>query len=101
MPDYKAIVASRKPLTPVMLETVKYIAAYQFTHGRPPTRKMIAEHFHIADDTAYERVKGLVNRGAVKVADDKLRTMLLTPKVFPIIQQAAQGLQCPTCGKVV
>lgn len=70
-------------LTRRQLEVLNMIGAFDAQHGRPPTRKEIADHFGFASwNAAQVHVEALQRKGALIWTRRKARGIKLAPQTF-------------------
>ena len=86
-----------KELTGRQKEILSFIADYLKKHSYPPTIREIAEHYSISAKGAYDHVTALKNKGFIKQADKRPRTMEL---IHIVPEKPPELMEIPLLGSV-
>ena len=87
-----------KKLTQRQKEVVDFIAAYIEDHHYPPTIREIARNFEISVKGAYDHIKALEKKGAIKSGPSKSRALELLTQ--PAQDPADEIIEVPIIGSV-
>ncbi|MBN2508629.1 MAG: transcriptional repressor LexA [Spirochaetales bacterium] len=87
-----------KKLTQRQKEVVDFVAAYIEDHHYPPTIREIARNFEISVKGAYDHIKALEKKGAIKSGASKSRALELLTR--PAHDSAEEIIDVPILGSV-
>jgi repressor LexA len=85
-----------KNLTDRQKEVLEFISAYVGKRSYPPTIREIAERFSISVKGAYDHVKALEKKGALRVEGNRSRAV----EVIGRVERADQPVDVPLLGEV-
>tara|TARA_Y100000593_G_C4265938_1_gene314764 strand:+ start:904 stop:1137 length:234 start_codon:yes stop_codon:yes gene_type:complete len=63
-------------LTQIQFETLSFIKGFISIKGYPPSRQEIADEFDVAHNAAQQRVKALIQKGALEQKEGKQRSLI-------------------------